>query len=111
MLLLHFFVNNDRFNDPRHIEWAKKVKQRDKFTCRVCGAQKVYLHSHHLNAFAYFVEDRFNIANGITLCSKCHDRYHQIYGSGRNTYIQFKEFLDIINTIKEISKEKKDEST
>lgn len=97
--------NYNRFNDPRHIKWAKEVKQRDKFICRVCDAKNVYLNSHHINSYDKYIEQRFDVANGITLCSTCHDRFHKIFGQGNNNYIQFKEFLEIVNLIKEIVKE------
>lgn len=97
-------MNYNRFEDPKHIEWAKKVKQRDKFTCQICGAYKVYLNAHHKNSFDIFINQRFEISNGITLCAKCHDKFHNIYGHGKNTEFQFQEFVEIIKTIEEIAK-------
>lgn len=96
--------NYDRFKDPKHINWAKAVKKRDNYTCRVCGVRNVYLHSHHQNSFDWCIEQRFDINNGVTLCQTCHDRYHIIFGLGKNTKLQFEEFLYFINFIKEVVK-------
>jgi len=101
----------NRFEDPKHIKWAKDVKKRDRFSCRVCNIKNVYLNSHHLNSFDIFVSQRFNIDNGITLCQVHHDDFHQIYGHGKNTVYQFLEFLEIINIIKIITKEDYDKKT
>lgn len=82
----------DRFDDPKYIFWAKKVKQRDRFTCQLCGDANAYLHSHHLMSWDRFIELRFEVENGITLCKKHHNTFHNTYGHGNNTRHQFEEF-------------------
>ena len=94
----------DRFHDPRHIKWAKTVKKRDRFTCQVCNARNIYLNSHHKNSWDIFEQQRFNVDNGITLCNCCHDRFHYIYGAGRNTEYQFNEYCRITKLIYKIAK-------
>ncbi len=91
----------DRFEDPRHIKWAKLVKQRDNFTCQICNATNTYLNSHHKNSWDFFESQRFDLDNGITLCQHDHDLFHSIYGFGRNTKYQFIEFIDILKIIKD----------
>ena len=83
----------DRFKDPRHIEWSKSVKERDNYTCNACSQVGGSLHSHHQDSWDFYVEKRFNINNGITLCSMCHMKFHDIYGHSRNSKYQFKEFI------------------
>lgn len=95
----------NRFDDPRHKAWARKVKERDKFRCRVCDKNQCYLHAHHLNSWNVFEEHRFLVENGITLCAKCHGSFHDIYGSGNNTYLQFREFWDLVKLLKQIAEE------
>lgn len=85
-------MSYDRFKDPEHIAWARAVKERDLFTCQICDATEVYLHSHHQNSWDYFVDERFDVENGITLCEDCHMMFHAIYGHSKNTKFQFEEF-------------------
>lgn len=54
------------------LEWVRKVKERDDFTCQICYERGVYLHSHHILSFANFPKLRNVLDNGITLCEKCH---------------------------------------
>ena len=94
----------DRFEDPRHITWAKAVKVRDGFMCQICDDTECYLHSHHMNSWDLFVDDRFDVDNGITLCEVCHMRFHGIYGHGRNTKYQFQEFDKFVSLLKNIAR-------
>ncbi|KKN67638.1 hypothetical protein LCGC14_0458970, partial [marine sediment metagenome] len=70
----------DRFEDPLYINWARKVKERDRFTCQICGENNTYLNSHHRDSWDIFVNQRFNIDNGTTLCAECHMHFHAVYG-------------------------------
>lgn len=96
----------NRFKDPKHIKWALKVKKRDQFTCQICEAQNVYLHSHHMNSFDIYIEDRYDVDNGVTLCQECHNRFHSQFGKGKNTKAQFEEFQRFINLIRKIAFQK-----
>ena len=57
--------------------WRVQVIRRDK-VCAVCGSVK-RRQAHHKNSGAYFADERFNVENGITLCSSCHTKYHCDY--------------------------------
>lgn len=96
----------DRWKDPKAVEWSKKIKERDHFTCQLCGKYGVPLNSHHLFSWDFFVEKRYELSNGITLCSFEHDLYHQIYGRGMNTLYQFLQFKKtykaFLNSLREI---------
>lgn len=59
-------------NIPEFREWARKVKERDDFTCQACGKRGGRLESHHINAFKEYELLRYELANGITLCETCH---------------------------------------
>lgn len=96
--------NYNRFEDPTHIAWAKKVKERDGFTCQICGDTNAYLNSHHCNSWDLFIDERFNVDNGVCLCVSCHTMFHNIMGHGRNTKFQFYEFKKFYNLIVKIAR-------
>lgn len=73
----------------------KKCFERDNFTCQICKVRGVFLNAHHLNSFAYFPDERFELNNLITLCRNCHKLFHKKFGNGKNianTKEQFEEF-------------------
>lgn len=59
-------------------EWTKSVLQRDKYTCQDCGRRGWKLQAHHIKPFAIFIELRFDLDNGITLCKECHDKIPRV---------------------------------
>lgn len=61
-------------------EWRKAVFQRDDYTCQRCGQRGGRLHAHHIKAWAEYPELRYDVANGITYCAKCHQAVHQEQG-------------------------------
>lgn len=56
-------------------QWAKKVKERDGFQCVECGATED-LHAHHIKRWLDYPDLRYDLDNGKTLCSPCHERAH-----------------------------------
>lgn len=58
----------------KYKEWRKKVFERDNYTCQKCRAKGVYLEAHHIKPFAIFIELRFVLSNGLTLCKHCHSK-------------------------------------
>lgn len=58
-------------------QWAIKVKERDGYTCQLCGeADRSILEAHHMKHRSKFPELQFDFNNGITLCLKCHALQH-----------------------------------
>lgn len=55
--------------------WRKKVWERDQYTCRInnknCNGK---ITAHHILPWREFIEERYNINNGITLCHAHHPR-------------------------------------
>lgn len=90
----------ERWKDPEAVEWAKKIKDRDNFTCQICRKYGVPLNSHHLNSWDFFIDQRYILANGVTLCEGCHERFHNIYGRGRNTTFQYLQFKKSVETFR-----------
>ena len=77
-----------------YTNWRKKVFRRDRYTCQICLDDRGgNLEAHHLNGFDTFIDQRFDIDNGITLCENCHHVFHSCYGFGANTKEQFIDWL------------------
>ena len=61
-------------NSREYRIWRAQVIRRDK-ACVVCGNTN-RRQAHHILSGSYFPDDRFDIENGVTLCSKCHMNFH-----------------------------------
>jgi len=60
------------------VAWSTLVKLRDG-KCTQCSS--VYdLHAHHIKAFKDNEELRYDVNNGVTLCSQCHRKWHKENG-------------------------------
>jgi len=66
-------------------EWRRQVFERDGFACQECGSNKE-IHPHHIKLFSEHPELRYDVENGITLCSICHGVVHgmNFQGLGRH---------------------------
>ena len=91
-----------RKGDQDFKKWSKQIKERDNFTCDICGQKHGGLVSHHLNAWRDYKEQRYDLENGVCLCESCHKEFHKLYGKGDNTKEQYIEFKE--NKQKELSK-------
>lgn len=70
--------------------------KRDDYACQLCSTRVGTLNAHHLNAWNSHPDERFDIDNGVTLCTDCHTNFHKEYGYGNNTKEQFSEFRGTI---------------
>lgn len=84
------------------VKWAKLVKERDNYICQVCGKYNTEIHAHHMNSWDIYVDDRYKIQNGASLCAYCHQKFHQIFGKGSNTKEQFLQFKEIASIIRNL---------
>jgi len=73
--------------------WRERVFERDNWTCRKYNEKGGRLHAHHIRNFSNNPELRFEVSNGITLSSKAHREFHQLYGKKNNTLEQLESFL------------------
>ena len=79
-------------------DWRKAVFERDNFTCQCCGQYGGKLNAHHIRNFSDNENLRFDVNNGITLCSNCHslkseNGFHRLYGQHNNTKEQLDEYI------------------
>lgn len=89
----------DRKSDYGYIRWADHVRKRDHYACVICGRKGVEINAHHLNAWASFPDERYDLDNGVTLCKYHHENFHEKYGKGKNTREQFEEYRAIAEVI------------
>jgi len=95
--------NRNTRNNKEYRTWRAKVIRRDK-RCIICNSIK-RRSAHHLNSYKYFEDERYDIKNGITLCSKCHIKYHTAYKKSfreKNTKENFENFIQLLNYLKDI---------
>ena len=88
-------ITDDR-RSATYKSWRNGVWERDKYTCQRCGGGVGgSIVAHHLNGFDNYVEWRFDVDNGVTLCDMCHRAFHSAYGSGNNTRAQFLQWVGL----------------
>ena len=81
---------------PRNFNWRKAVFHRDEYHCKCCGGKSSgNIVAHHIFNYKDFPERRFDVENGITLCTSCHNTFHSIYGKVKNTPTQLEEYLNM----------------
>ena len=72
--------------------WRISVIKRDNGKCVLCE-ENGKLEVHHLDGYHWCKSRRYDIDNGVTLCSECHKEFHSIYTTKNNTEEQFKKFI------------------
>ena len=65
----------DAHQSLKHEAWRKAILGRDNYACQHCSSTE-YLNVHHIKNWNEYIELRFDIDNGITLCVKCHSKIH-----------------------------------
>ena len=70
---------------PEYKQWRRKVYERDGFRCVICMEGSRELEADHIKPFAVYVELRFEVSNGRTLCKSCH-RKTETYGINFHRY-------------------------
>jgi len=73
------FKHNARTRNDQ-TAWAKLVKERDNFTCQICGKKEDVMYAHHIDPVSQNPVESADIDNGITLCKNCHKRIHKLPG-------------------------------
>lgn len=85
---------------PEYYNWRENVFKRDDYTCQICGdSSGGNLNAHHIFSYDEYKDSRIAIDNGITLCTSCHKKFHDMYGYGKNNKKQFEEYKLHVNTV------------
>lgn len=70
-----FWKKDNKRNDPAYQSWRMKVWKRDDFRCVIaddnCNGR---IEAHHILSWKEYVELRYNVNNGITLCHAHHPK-------------------------------------
>ena len=64
-------IRNKRCS-PEGKQWRSDIFQRDNWTCQTCGKRGCYLEAHHIKSWVNYLELRYELNNGVTLCKECH---------------------------------------
>lgn len=82
-------IKNDRDRHKIQIrKWQKAVFRRDGYLCRLCREPSPgHLNAHHRKMWSTHEELRFDVDNGVTLCTDCHLFVHQ--GKFKNEPLDF----------------------
>ena len=70
-------TNRDVRRSPAYKQWRISVLKRDKYKCKLCSSIEK-LEANHIKRFSEYIELRFEISNGITLCNPCHKKIRGI---------------------------------
>jgi 5-methylcytosine-specific restriction endonuclease McrA len=78
-------INTAIRNSKRYARWRKKVFERDKYKCVLCGYDKGHiLEADHIKEFSRYPKLRFILKNGRTLCKPCHKKTDNYFGKIRH---------------------------
>lgn len=66
-----YVTDNQVRRSFKYISWQKQVYKRDDYTCQICGSRGENLRANHIKRFADFPELRYEITNGVVICSPC----------------------------------------
>lgn len=68
-------VKRNERNDPEYKQWRMKVWIRDNFKCRIANQDcDGRIEAHHILGWSEYVELRYEVNNGITLCHAHHPK-------------------------------------
>lgn len=73
-----------------YLEWRQKVLERDNNKCIYCNSTEK-LNAHHIYAWQFYEDKRFEVSNGITVCNNCHKKIHSIFGYNSKEKMIIKE--------------------
>lgn len=82
--------------------WRANVIRRD-VRCVICGTLQ-NRNAHHKNHASYFIDERFDVDNGVCLCTDCHIQFHTNFKRSTRTKCtkyDFENFKSLTRYFKE----------
>lgn len=61
----------------KYRNWRNSVFERDNYTCAMCGMRGGRLNAHHIKSWVSTPDLRYDVENGVTLCTSCHIKHHR----------------------------------
>lgn len=83
--------------------WRATIIRRD-VRCAVCNSLQ-NRSAHHKNSGTYFPEERYDVSNGVCLCSSCHTKFHTDYKRSfraKCTRYDFDNFMSLVSYMRNI---------
>lgn len=81
------------YEGDKYTAWLQGVKKNCAYRCFITGeTQKENLACHHLNAWNWCIDKRYDIANGILISKIIHKHFHSIFGNDVST-ADFEKYL------------------
>lgn len=68
----------DPTKDAKLVAWAICVKERDGYTCQLCGKKypRKDMRAHHIKPRSVDPAAMYDLSNGICVCAECHEKCH-----------------------------------
>jgi len=85
------WLSTNRMAVEGYCEFHSAVLKMADYQCDICQSNK-NLVVHHLDGWHWCKDRRTDVANGVTLCSKCHNLFHKLYGRKNNEAHEFFTF-------------------
>lgn len=96
--LPHSRRNYTSMQTKRRQTFNKLIRQRDNYTCQLCGSKERELTVHHIDGYRHNPEWRLYLNNAVTICKRCHSCYNQ-WSENVNTSEKWFMFLEGFNKI------------
>ena len=80
--------------DYHRLEKMRKICfEEANYSCDTCKKRGITLNAHHMNNKKFFPTQVYELSNLVCLCIDCHNRFHSVYGPGRDTPNTEKQYL------------------
>jgi len=68
--------NHAERESSKYEKWRTAVFERDGYVCAVCESDKPRINAHHILEWANYKGRRYEVDNGVTLCTLHHQLLH-----------------------------------